>query len=89
LLALPRRKQVCKITYPNGKIYVGMDLSGSLLYIGSPSVSEQIVADLEAHGLDLTLRKEHSHRADGYTTMPTSRFSGEHIDGLQRTALRD
>jgi hypothetical protein len=27
-----RRKQVYKITYPNGKIYVGMDLTGSLLY---------------------------------------------------------
>jgi hypothetical protein len=32
-----RRKQIYKITYPNGKIYVGMDLTGSLLYVGSPS----------------------------------------------------
>jgi hypothetical protein len=28
---MTRRKQVYKITYPNGKIYVGMDLTGSLL----------------------------------------------------------
>ena len=33
----PRRKQVYKITYPNGKIYVGMDLTGTMLYFGSPS----------------------------------------------------
>jgi len=32
----PRRKQIYKITYPNGKIYVGMDLTGTMLYFGSP-----------------------------------------------------
>jgi hypothetical protein len=55
-----RRKQVYKITYPNGKIYVGMDLTGTLLYFGSPSAHEQIAADLslDAHHLELTLRKE-------------------------------
>jgi len=26
-----------RITYPNVKIYVGMDLTGSVLYLGSPS----------------------------------------------------
>ena len=57
---MPRRKQVYKITYPNGKIYVGMDLTGTLLYLGSPSAHEQIAADLqlERHRFDLTLRKE-------------------------------
>ena len=53
-----RRKQMYKITYPNGKIYVGMDLTGSLLYVGSPSNVEQIAADLDPHRLELTLRKE-------------------------------
>lgn len=28
-------KQVYKITYPNGKIYVGKDLTGSINYFGS------------------------------------------------------
>ena len=53
-------KQVYKITYPNGKIYVGMDLTGSLLYFGSPSASQQIAEDLDLdnHRFDLTLRKE-------------------------------
>ncbi|WP_166906251.1 GIY-YIG nuclease family protein [Mycobacterium sp. DL440] len=55
-----RRKQVYKITYPNGKIYVGMDLTGMQLYMGSPSAHERIVADLDLDRLrfDLTLRKE-------------------------------
>jgi hypothetical protein len=55
-----RRKQVYKITYPNGKIYVGMDLTGTLTYFGTPSAKakERIVADLEAQRLDLTIRKE-------------------------------
>ena len=35
--AVPHRKQVYKITYPNGKIYVGMDLIGMISYFGSPS----------------------------------------------------
>jgi hypothetical protein len=46
-VAMVRRKQVYKITYPNGKIYVGMDLTGSLLYLGSPSASQQIAEDLD------------------------------------------
>jgi hypothetical protein len=55
-----RRKQVYKITYPNKKIYVGMDLTGSVLYFGSPTAAEQIASD---HGLDredltFTIRKE-------------------------------
>jgi hypothetical protein len=56
----PRRKQVYKITYPNGKIYVGMDLTGTLLYMGSPSAHEQIAADLELRPdrFAVTLRKE-------------------------------
>jgi hypothetical protein len=58
-VAMVRRKQVYKITYPNGKIYVGMDLTGSLLYLGSPSAAQQIAEDLDLddHRFDLTLRK--------------------------------
>ena len=36
------RKQIYKITYPNGKIYVGTDLIGMLLNVGSPSARERI-----------------------------------------------
>ena len=56
---MPRRKQVYKITYPNGMIYVGMDLTGSPL-LGSPSAGAKIAADLDLdpNRLELTLRKE-------------------------------
>ena len=37
-----QRKQVNKITNPNGEIYVGMDLTGSPLYMGTPSASQAI-----------------------------------------------
>ena len=55
-----RRKQVYKITYPNGKIYVGMDLTGSMLYFGSPSAAEQIASEheLDRGDLTFTIRKE-------------------------------
>jgi hypothetical protein len=54
------RKQIYKITYPNGKIYVGMDLTGTITYFGSPSASakERIAADLAGHRFDLSVRKE-------------------------------
>jgi len=55
--AMPRRKQVYKITYPNGRIYVGMDLIGVVTYFGSPSrkTKEHMAADLAEHRLDLTV----------------------------------
>jgi len=37
-------KTVYKITYPNGKIYVGMDLTNTIDYFGSPS-SDLIAKD--------------------------------------------
>ena len=53
-----RRKQVYKITYPNGKIYVGSDLTGTMTYFGSPTAQARIAADLAEHRHDLTARKE-------------------------------
>ena len=50
---------VYKITYPNGKIYVGSDLTDSLLtYFGSPS-KRLLEADFDRADLrDFTIRKE-------------------------------
>ena len=53
----PRRKQVYKITYPNGKIYVGMDLTGSVTYFGSPTAKARIAADLGEQVNDYSARK--------------------------------
>lgn len=59
---MPLRKQVYKITYPNGKIYVGSDVLGigNLTYFGSPSAAAKarIAAENEAHRLDFMVRKE-------------------------------
>ncbi len=66
---MPRRKQVYKITYPNGKIYVGMDLIGVVTYFGSPSrkTKERIAADLAECRLDLMVRKEMLWESDTAT----------------------
>jgi hypothetical protein len=52
-----RKKQVFTVTYPNGKTYVGMDLTGSVSYFGCPGAQECLEADLAEHRLDLTARK--------------------------------
>jgi hypothetical protein len=50
--------QVYKITYPNGKIYIGQDLTDSLNYFGSAS-SALIEQDFEPEERrDFTIRKE-------------------------------
>lgn len=51
-------KAVYKVTHPNGKIYVGKDLTGTLTYFGTPN-SGLIAADfpLDQRG-DFTVRKE-------------------------------
>ena len=49
---------VYKVTYPNGKIYVGQDLTDSANYFGSAS-SEVIAADFTEEQLrDFTIRRE-------------------------------
>lgn len=51
-------KVVFKITYPNGKIYVGMDLTGSINYFGSAN-SALIARDFTAEQRrDMTIRRE-------------------------------
>jgi hypothetical protein len=49
---------IYKITYPNGKIYVGKDLTDSIDYFGSAD-SSLIAADFtRAQRRDFTVRKE-------------------------------
>lgn len=51
-------KVIYKITYPNGKVYVGMDLTDTLRYFGSPN-SKLIEADFtREQRRDFTIRKE-------------------------------
>jgi len=53
-----RAKQVYLITYPNGKIYVGMDLTGTLRYFGSPD-NDYLAQDFTPEQrTDFTIRKQ-------------------------------
>lgn len=51
-------KVIYKITYPNGKIYIGKDLTGSSNYFGSAN-SKLIERDFTVDNLkDFSIRKE-------------------------------
>jgi hypothetical protein len=51
-------KIIYKITYPNGKIYVGMDLTDSIGYFGSAD-HELVAADFTREARrDFTIRRE-------------------------------
>lgn len=51
-------KIIYKITYPNGKIYIGKDLTNSINYWGSAS-SDLIAKDFtDAERMDMTIRRE-------------------------------
>jgi len=51
-------KQIYKLTYPNGMIYVGKDLTGDIAYFGSPD-SAIIARDFDdIQRKDFTVRKQ-------------------------------
>lgn len=51
-------KWIYKITYPNGKIYIGKDLTGSANYFGSAS-SKEVGKDYTFEELaDFTIKRE-------------------------------
>ena len=51
-------KHIYKITYPNGKIYIGKDLTGTLTYFGSV-MSALVEADFtDEQKADFSIRKE-------------------------------
>ena len=54
-------KWIYKITYPNGKIYVGMDLTGTFRYFGSPDKARLAADFAEEHRLDFTIRRQILH----------------------------
>lgn len=52
------KKIIYKITYPNGKIYIGKDLTNTLTYFGSVN-SEIVKKDFsEEQQRDFTIRKQ-------------------------------
>jgi len=63
-------KQVYKITYPTGKIYIGKDSIGSYRYFGSPDI-ETVNADFlslsDEQRSDYTVRKQILWESDAAT----------------------
>ena len=66
-----------------------MDLIGPLLNVGSPSARERIAADLDAHRLDLTLRKEILWESETATDDEVRAMEAKLIRGHRRERPRD
>ena len=77
------RKVVYKITYPNGKIYVGQDLTDSINYFGSASL-DLIAKDFdESERRDFTVRKQILWESEIASDSEVSRVEREHILALK------
>lgn len=78
-----RTKVIYKITYPNGKIYVGKDLTGNINYFGSAS-SELIANDFtKKEARDFTVRKEILWESDVATDKEVNKKEVEMIVGYK------
>lgn len=76
-------KVIYKITYPNGKIYVGKDLTGTLNYFGS-ACNELIVRDFSQEEMrDFTIRKEILWESDTASDREVNRKEVELITELR------
>ena len=72
-------KVIYKITYPNGKIYVGKDLTGSANYFGSAN-SELIAKDFTQDQLDdFTIRKQIIWKSESATDSEVNTKEVEYI----------
>lgn len=75
----PIVKVIYKITYPNGKIYIGQDLTNSINYFGSAS-SELIAADFtREQRRNFSIRREILWESDTATDNDVSRKEAELI----------
>ena len=79
-------KQIYKITYPTGKIYIGKDSIGSYRYFGTPDMNtvntdfENLPDEIRK---DYTIRKEILWESDNCTEAELSRKEVEFIRKLQ------
>ena len=72
-------KVIYKITYPNGKIYIGKDLTDTLNYFGSAD-SKLIEKDFtREERKDFTIRKQILFESDTITDSEISRKEAEYI----------
>ena len=75
-------KQIYKITYPTGKIYIGKDSVGSHRYFGSPNmdiINEDFATLPEAIRKDYSVRKEILWESEGCTESELSQMEVRYI----------
>ncbi|MCZ2471216.1 GIY-YIG nuclease family protein [Aquirufa ecclesiirivi] len=76
-------KVIYKITYPNGKIYIGKDLVDSINYFGSAD-SKIIAKDFtREQRKDFTIRKEILFEAENVTDQEINQMEVEFIKQYQ------
>lgn len=76
-------KVVYKLTYLNGKIYVGMDLTGSIGYFGSPN-SKVIELDFTAESRrDMTIRREILWESETASDAEIRQVEKQYIEALR------
>ena len=82
-------KQVYKITYPTGKIYIGKDSVGSARYMGSPSI-DIVNADFERLPdevrKDYTVRKQILWESE---TASEAELSAKEVEMIRRYRSND
>jgi DNA modification methylase len=77
-----RFRAIYKITYPNGKIYVGMDLTDTINYLGS-GASSLIERDFtREQRRDFTIRKEILWESESASDSEVRRMEVEFIRKL-------
>ena len=82
-------KQVYKISYPTGKIYVGKDSVGSARYMGSPDM-EIVNADFER--LPESLRRDYTIRKQilwESATATESELSAKEVEMIRKYRSND
>ena len=74
---------VYRITYPNGKIYIGQDITDSVGYFGSPN-ARLLAADFTPEmRRDCTIRKETLWESEIATKAEVIRMENEFIEKLR------
>jgi hypothetical protein len=79
----PRYKVIYRITYPNGKIYVGMDLTDTINYVGSGDRSLVERDFTREQRRDFKIRKEILWESDSASDTDVRRLEVEFIRKLR------
>jgi len=76
-------KVIYKITYPNGKIYIGKDLTDNINYFGSARHSLIAEDFTREHRRDFTIRKEIIWESDTATDAEVNQREIEYIKSFR------